>query len=56
MDRGAWWAMVLGVTKSQTLLSNSAQHSTEAGPSEVREKLEVISDLPGPRFQEVGVV
>ena len=27
-DRGAWQATVHGVTKSQTQLSNSAQHST----------------------------
>ena len=26
-DRGAWLATVHGVTKSQTLLSNSAQHT-----------------------------
>ena len=28
MDRGAWQAMVHGVTKSRTQLSDSAQHST----------------------------
>ena len=28
MDRGAWWATVHGVTKSQTQLSDSAQHGT----------------------------
>ena len=28
MDRGAWWATVHGVTKSQTQLSDQAQHST----------------------------
>ena len=27
MDRGAWWAVVHGVTKSQTRLSDEAQHS-----------------------------
>ena len=27
MDRGAWWATVCGVTKSQTQLSNKAQHT-----------------------------
>ena len=27
-DRGAWWATVHGVTKSQTRLSNQAQHSS----------------------------
>ena len=27
MDRGAWWAMVHGVAKSQTWLSNQVQHS-----------------------------
>ena len=26
MDREAWWAIVHGVTKSQTQLSNEAQH------------------------------
>ena len=26
MDRGTWWATVHGVTKSQTRLSNTAQH------------------------------
>ena len=31
MDRGAWWATVHGVTKSQTRLSNSAQHRPEKG-------------------------
>ena len=31
MDRGAWWATVYGVTKSQTWLSDSAQHM-EKGP------------------------
>ena len=25
MDRGAWWATVQGVTKSQTLLSTSTE-------------------------------
>ena len=28
MDRGAWWATTRGVAKSQTGLSDSAQHST----------------------------
>ena len=27
MDRGAWWAIVHGVTRSQTQLSNTALHS-----------------------------
>ena len=27
MDRGAWWATVCGVTKSQTQPSNKAQHT-----------------------------
>ena len=27
MDRGAWWATVHGVTRSQTWLSDSAQHN-----------------------------
>ena len=31
MDRGAWWATVHGVTKSQTRLSNYAQHRPEKG-------------------------
>ena len=26
MDRGAWWAVVHGVTKSRTRLSDQAQH------------------------------
>ena len=30
MDRAAWWATVLGVAKSQTRLSDEAQHSTAA--------------------------
>ena len=30
MDRGAWWATVHGVTKSQTWPSNYAQHSSPA--------------------------
>ena len=25
MDRGAWWAIVLGITKSKTLLSTHAR-------------------------------
>ena len=29
MDRGAWWAVIHRVAKSQTQLSNYAQHSTE---------------------------
>ena len=28
MDRGAWWEAVHGVAKSQTRLSDEAQHST----------------------------
>ena len=28
MDRGAWWATVHGVAKSQTQLSDEVQHST----------------------------
>ena len=32
MDRGAWWATVLGVTKSQTWLSNKAQHTKYFSP------------------------
>ena len=28
MDRGAWWATAHGITKSQTRLSDLAQHST----------------------------
>ena len=28
LDRGAWWATVLRVTKSQTRLSDLTQHST----------------------------
>ena len=32
MDRGAWWARVLGVAKSQTLLSNwTCTHTGSAG-------------------------
>ena len=31
MDRGAWWATVQGVTKSQTQLSNYAQHNVILG-------------------------
>ena len=27
MDRGAWWATVHGVAKSQTRVSDKAQHS-----------------------------
>ena len=30
MDRGAWWATVHGVTKSQTRLSERAQTVTES--------------------------
>ena len=29
MNRGAWQAMVHGVTKSETQLSNQAQHTTQ---------------------------
>ena len=29
MDRGAWWATVHGVAKSQTRLSDQAQHTEE---------------------------
>ena len=29
MDRGAWWAAVRGIAKSQTRLSDYAQHGTE---------------------------
>ena len=28
MDRGSWWATVLGVTKSWTQLSNTSPHSS----------------------------
>ena len=28
MNRGTWWAIVHGVAKSQTQLSDGAQHST----------------------------
>jgi len=43
MDRGAWWTTVRGVTKSQTQLSESAQHmsktpGTEIGTCEVQMK------------------
>ena len=31
MDRGAWWATVHGVTKSQTLLRDAAHTSGDAG-------------------------
>ena len=48
-DRGAWWAAVYGVSKSQTRLSNSAQHSTRwlgtgEGPCEMEST--VLSLLP----------
>ena len=48
-DRGAWWAAVSGVSKSQTRLSNSAQHSTHRlgtgeGPCEMEST--VLSLLP----------
>ena len=33
MDRGAWWATVHGVAKSQTQLSNKALHVTALGLS-----------------------
>ena len=33
MDRGAWWATVHGVTKSQTRLSDQAQHLRMKGLS-----------------------
>ena len=29
MDRGTWWAAVHGLAKSQTRLSNKAQHITQ---------------------------
>ena len=29
MDRGAWWATVHGVTKSQTQLSDQVQHTAQ---------------------------
>ena len=32
MDRGAWWAAVHGVTKSQTLLSNQHFHAIHTAP------------------------
>ena len=32
MDRGAWWATVHGVTKSQTRLSDLAHTGTELPP------------------------
>ena len=32
MARGAWWATVLGVAKSQTRLSDEAEHSTARQP------------------------
>ena len=28
VDKGAWWAVVRGVAKSQTLLSDLPQHNT----------------------------
>ena len=31
MNRGAWWATVHGIEKSQTRLSDEAQHSTAWG-------------------------
>ena len=48
-DRGAWWAAVYGVSKSQTRLSNSSQHSTRRlgigeGPCEMEST--VLSLLP----------
>ena len=42
MDRGAWWATDYGIAKSQTPLSNKAEHtaciSTE-GPLEIPDQL-----------------
>ena len=32
MERGAWWATVHGVTKTQTGLSDLAQHSVHLHP------------------------
>ena len=32
MDRGAWWAIVYGMTKSRTRLSDQVQHSTAHEP------------------------
>ena len=34
MDRGAWWAIVLGVTKSQTRLKRFRTHSHAGGRKE----------------------
>ena len=31
MDRGAWWATVHGVAKSQTQLRDQTQHSSGSG-------------------------
>ena len=35
MDRGAWWAMVHGVTKSRTLLERLSMHAKNKGERRV---------------------
>ena len=49
MDRGAWWAIVHGVTRSWTWLSDQAQHSTQWFPmtqkSCVSKRNEVMSKI-----------
>ena len=46
MDRGAWRAIVHGVAKSQTRLSDSAQHTHKLGRSD---GYEVLRDQAAPQ-------
>ena len=50
MDRGAWWATVHGVAKSQTRLSNSACKQQLAPVRTLRETIHTEHlHKPGPR-------
>ena len=42
MDRGAWWATVHGVTKSQTQLSNTAQHGVSIYTGNTSERIKQL--------------
>ena len=48
MDRGAWWAIVHGVAKSRTRLSDSTLTGDRRGPAELQSR---VPPLRGPRPQ-----
>ena len=51
MGRGAWWATVHGVAKSQTQLSNQGQENYSLSPSQLMGSSSTSRRISSPSYQ-----